>query len=66
MTITLNENEVCPQSNNCSFSGIGSDCPCFGTVESRNSKFACELLYIEKPKVCSFRTSQQPQQNMAA
>jgi hypothetical protein len=58
--ITLKENEVCSQSKNCSFSGMGGDCPCMGTLENRNTKFACDLLYLEPIKVCSFRPAMQP------
>jgi hypothetical protein len=59
--LTLKENEVCSQVDNCSFSGIGTDCPCFGTVRERNSKFACELLYLEPVKVCALRPKSQIQ-----
>ena len=58
--ITLKENEVCPQANSCSFSDMGSNCPCMGTVENRGTKFACELLYLEPVRVCAFRPAMQP------
>ena len=66
--ITLKENEICPQLKECSFSGIGTDCQCAGACEKRNSKFACDLIDIEPPKVCMFRPrpQQQPQQPQLA